>query len=254
MAETLDPLLVLLQDFHGTPDIAAATGVLEGAGSVYLWGRSRPVVDSVLYSLARRIDPEFAWIHILDRSRADSVDQLLATDIRPWANGTISVQPRDLVPRPAIERAALSWLVVADDDPVEFDRLRDFLALPDALQEAVGRPVRAGASRVVAVPSSDRLVELFSGKVESMWKIAQILKDSSVSVLVSATTDDSPLRDWFDYSFEVRAEDLTSWQDGSLVCERIPGRPSTAPETTVPLTQLWWATDVLTAASKAEMR
>ena len=250
MAAALDPLIAILEDHRLATEATSLRGVLEGAASVYLWGTSRPLVNSVLYSLARRLDPEFTWLHMRDRSRTDPVDRLLAEDLHRAEASSIPFQAKDLVPRPTMKAASLSWLVKFDESPDELNQLRAFLALPEVFQEAVSRTVPPGAPRVLAIPNSDRLAELFVGRVDRLGALARILKESSVSIMVGQSVRDGPIQDWFDYAFEVRGVDLGSWQQGSLVCERSPNNKGSAAGMKFPLRQLPWAADVLVAASK----
>jgi hypothetical protein len=254
MAGALDPLLGLLHDPRTASESVSTVGILDGAASVYLWGRSPAVVSSVLYSLARRVDPGFAWLELRDRSSVDPVDRLLASDPgRPRSN-TIAFRPQDLAPGPLPKPAALSWLVAVDESPAELDRFRDFLALPEVLQEVVGRPVGPGAPRVLAIPHADLLADLLSGSLDALRTIARILKSAAVSIMIGQTARNTPLRDWFDYVFEVRADGLESWPEGSLVCERTPNRGAAAEGLQFPLRRLSWATDVLSAARELSSR
>lgn len=214
---------------------------------MYLWGKSRSVVNSFLYSLARRADPEFTWLHVRDREPRP-VDLLLAEGLPHPRASSVAMHPEALLPGPRMKVASLSWMVSFGERPEELDQLRAFLALPAPLQEVVARPVPAGAPRVLAIPNTDRLTELFAGRIEMLANLARILRESSVSIMVGQVNKDGALRDSFDYVFEVRADGLGSWQQGTLFCERTaPGYADTKGRE-LPLSRFGWASDVLDAA------
>jgi hypothetical protein len=250
VSAAIDPFLAILGDSRAAAHPGPLSGVLGGSESVYLWGNSRPVVNSVLYALARRMDPDFTWLHVRDRGASASIDHFLAEGMNRSAASTIAVRPRDLVPGPKVKAASLSWLVSFDERPEELDQLRAFLALPEVFQEAVGRTVPPGTPRVLAIPNSDRLADLFTGRIHMLGALARILKESSVSIMVGQSEKNGPLREVFDYAFEVRATDLSSWKQGRLICERTPQEKVNFTGLDLPLDGLSWATDILTAATQ----
>lgn len=247
MAAAFDPLLAHLLTADAPSEPGSLRGILDGAASVYLWGESRPVVNSVLYSVARRVDPEFTWLHVPDRN-ALPIDQLLAQGLRAPRANSVAVQPEALEPRPRMRVASLSWMVSFGERPEELDQLRAFLSLPPPLQEVVGRPVPQGAARVLAIPNADRLTELFADRMEMLVALARLLKESGVSILVAQSERDAPLRSIFDYAFEVRAPDLATWRQGSLHCERTPKETIQEIGTSLPLHRMSWMSDILDAA------
>jgi len=248
MASAFDPLLARLLTHDSTDEAGSLSGLLAGAASVYLWGSSRATVNSVLYALARRIDPEFTWLHVRDATPR-AVDQLLAKGIpSPRANSVV-VRPEALIPGPRMKIASLSWMVSFGERPEELDQLRAFLALPPPLQEVVGRPVPQGFPRILAIPNSDRLAALFAERMEMLAALARVLKESGVSILAAQSERDGPLRDLFDYAFQVRVDDLRSWRDGNLVCERTPSVTASGAGVSLPLRRLSWMADVLDAAT-----
>jgi hypothetical protein len=248
MAAAFDPLLARLL----TPDPRSGTvsprGVLDGAASVYLWGSSRATVNSVLYALARQIDPEFTWLSVRDGT-PPPVDQLLARGVDTPRANSVAVRPEALIPGPRVKIASLSWMVSFGERPEELDQLRAFLALPPPLQEVVGRPVPQGAPRILAIPNADHLAALFEARIEMLAALARVLKESGVSILVAQTQRDGPLREIFDYAFRVHADGLDSWREGNLVCEQTPQARASEAGVSIPLRRLTWMADVLDAAN-----
>jgi len=248
MTAAFDPLLARLLTDDPAPAPEASRGILDGAASVYLWGTSRPAVNSVLYAFARLIDPEFTWLDVRE-GNPPPIDRLLAHGITAPRANSVAVRPEALLPGPRVKIASLSWMVSFGERPEELDQLRAFLSLPPPLQEVVGRPVPQGAPRILAIPNADRLVALFQDRLDMLGALARVLQESGVSILVAQTQRDGALRRLFSYAFQVRVPELESWREGNLVCEQTPQASASEAGVSLSLRRLTWMADVMDAAS-----
>jgi len=249
-----DPLLDIFASAHRPSPGPNPDGDLGRAPSIYLWGTSRPVVNLVLYGLARRTDPDFAWVEIRDRGSLPASGRLGEDgSSEPWGQ-SIHVRAEELLPRSPVAPPSVSQLVRLDDDPGELDRLQQFVVLPAPVQAFAARSMPNGGPRVLAIPNADRVADLYAGRALTLRRLIQTMQEVSISLMTGRADGPGPLRNVFDYVFEVRSTDLRTWEDGQLLCERTANPKALPVGRAFPLVELAWATDVLSAATRPESR
>jgi hypothetical protein len=251
MSSTRDPVIDIFANRHDLGPDDGHGRARDVTPSVYLWGTSRPTVNLVLYALARRADPEFAWLDVQDRGSLHSSHRRLDEGSFELRKESVAVRAEDLLPHPPVVASSLSRIVRLDSDPGELDRLQQFIALPTVVQTLAARSLPNSGPRVVAIPNSDRLADLYAGRPDTLRRLIQTMQEISISLVVGRAEGPGPLRNVFDYVFEVRATDLPAWDRGHLVCEYSQDIDVMAVGRRFPLTALTWAADVLAAAAAA---
>ncbi len=243
-----DPVLAMFEVWRRAHAGRGPAGPFDGTPSVYLWGTSRPTVNLVLFALARRTDPEFVWLDVQDRGSSEPLDHGLDRELSDPLKGSVRVRAEELLPQPSVAAASLSHLLRLDSDAGELARLKQFMALPAPVQAIAARSVPKLGPRVLAVPNSDLLADLYIDRPEVLRRIIQTLQELSISFLVGRADRPGPLRFVFDYVFEVRVPSLQTWDQGELVCERSLEPRSIPVGHAFPLNQLSGVADALGGA------
>ena len=249
MSPARDPVVNALESHRETHPGTDPGPDASPSPSVFLWGSSPPVVNLVLYALARRMDPEFVWVNVRDHGAPDPFDELLESGRSKVRTESVAIPPDGLRPNPPMRARSLASLVLLDDAPHDIDRLQRFMALPVTAQEIAARSVPTSGARVLAIPNIDRVSHLYAGQPETAGRVLQALREISVSLMIARGDGPGPLRALCDYVFEVRAHDLASWERGVLVAERSASPEILTVGRALPLADLAWANDVLTAAT-----
>jgi len=245
MTSGSDPFLAALAPAEEGDRVDHGEGPLTTAPSVYLWGTSRPLVNLVLYALAARIDPEFAWLHVSDRGNPERLDELLNAG---WAQpqiDSVDLHAEELRPARDEPRAAIAGLLEGEEAAEEVERLRSFLLLPATVQQVVSRHLPSEGPRVIAIPNADRVADLYAGRTEQLRELLATLGGASVSLMVARANGPGPQRELFDYVFEVEGPSLRDWPDGRLVVEHAPPENVGSVGRAFRLDRMPWAIDVL---------
>ena len=240
-----DPVVPLLKPSEADELIPGSRPTDGCAASVYLWGSSRPVVNLVLYAMAGRIDPEFAWLQVSDRGNLDAVDRLLMQGWKRPRLDRVALRAAELLPRPEVDPSFMRRLF--DDEPGEdgeVERLREFVSLPAAVQQVVSRHVPRRGTKVLAIPNADRLADLYAGRPFELEMLLRVLEETSVSLLTGRSNGPGPLRQLFQYVMELRVPDLASWPEGLLLIEQAPSESADLVGQAFPLGQLAWAEEL----------
>lgn len=248
MSAARDPVLTLFDESSTTPiSPEPAAGVL-GAPSVYLWGSSRSLVNLTLYALARRTDPGFGWLEVQSPGGSAPVDPTPHVGLSDPRMDMVTCRAEDLLSRGPMETSTMAKLVRLDGDPGELEKLQQFIALPAPVQAIAARLVPNVGPRVLAIANADHVAELYVRSPDALQEMIRALKESSVSVMLGRGDGRGPRRFLADYVFEVRAEDLRTWERGQLVCERAPDPGAMPAGRHYPLAKLPWAADVFNSA------
>jgi len=245
MIVTRDPVVSLLAPAEEAGSVPGSWATDGFAPSAYLWGSSRPVVNLVLYAMAGRIDPEFAWLQVSDRGTPDAIDRLLMEGWKRPRLDRVKMRAEEFLPRPEVSPSFIHRLFEEDgDDGGEMERLRQFVTLPPLVQNVVSRHVPRRGAKVLAIPNADRLADLYSGRPFELESLLRVLEETSVSLLVGRSEGPGPLRQLFQYVMEVRVTDLESWPEGLLIIERAPSENAEFVGEAFSLGQLSWAEEL----------
>jgi len=239
-----DPVLSLLKASESADAIPEHGWTSGFAPSAYLWGSSRPAVNLVLYAMAGRIDPEFAWLQVSDRGTPDSVDRLLMNGWRRPRLERVAMRAEEFLPRPEVTPSFLHRLFKDDGGEGEVEWLRQFVTLPPLVQTTVSRHVPRRGTKVLAIPNADRLADLYAGRPFELETLLRVLEETSVSLLVGRSNGPGPLRQLFHYVVELRVPDLESWPEGLLIVEQAPSESSEFVGQAFSLGQLPWAEEL----------
>jgi hypothetical protein len=203
--------------------------------ATFLWGDSRPVINRVLYALARANDPSPYWLDIRSEGEATPGPGPVELGWIPEDHLFVTRQPAEARPQNRIDEFAL-WSVVRADEPMKVvARLSDFLRLPSIAQEIIAEMGSAPGAHVVAVANSDRVRAYYPTVPEGIRPVLTPFLDAGLYPFFGATSTPGEARWAFDFVFEVRAARLSSWESGWLVCEKAPVDTPFRRHETIPL-------------------
>jgi hypothetical protein len=195
----------------------------EGTSSTFLYGRSRAVVNRLLYAMARAIDPEPIWLDLSPGALGPGDDAgPVELGWVPRERLFVTWDIREARPQSAVGQSALMRVVRADDPSGSVARLADFVRLPPIAQEVISR-VDVGVPRhALAVANSDRVRRDYPNTIDGVRPIVTQLLEAPLCPLFGVQGVPGPGRMAFSYVFEVRAADVAHWRDGTLVVEKTP--------------------------------
>ena len=190
--------------------------------ATFVWGDSRPVLNRVLFAMVRANDSSPYWLDI--RGPAN-----VASEPGPVELGWISQdrlfltgQPSDARPQHVGGNPQLLTLVSPEEPAPVLASISDFLRLPPIAQEIVSRVERTQTCHVVAIANSDRVRFEYPMNVQGVRRFIDAFLAAPILPFFCATSPPGPGRWAFDFVFEIRANDLTSWREGVLVPEKAP--------------------------------
>ncbi len=195
-------------------------GVLGRNGvATFLYGSSRTVILRLAYALARANDPHPYWVDVRDPN--DYLDPPGPVEMG-WIppDHLFVVSRSEAKPQDAVSNLAL-WTVVRSDEPRSvIGGLTDFLRLPSSIQEVISRYGGESVRPVFVVSNTDRVREYYPRNVSGVRGVIDAMLHGGVTPIFASLGPPGPGRFAFDVVCEVRAQDLSHWQQGSLVCER----------------------------------
>ncbi len=201
---------------HPAPDLSYL-----GRSSVatFLYGSSRTVVLRLAYALARANDPHPYWVEVRDPN--DYLDPPGPVEMGWIPDDHLFVVSRsEAKPQDAVSNLAL-WTVVRSDEPRSvLGGLTDFLRLPSSIQEVLGRYGGEPVRPVFVVSNTDRVREYYPRNVSGVRGVIDAMLHGGVTPIFATQGPPGPGRFAFDVVCDVRAKDLSHWQEGHLVCER----------------------------------
>ena len=222
----------------------------EGSSSTFLYGRSRAVVNRLLYAMARAIDPEPFWVDLAPGAlgRGDDAGPVELGWV-PHERLFLTWDLAQARPQSAVGNAALLSMVRADDPSGSAARLADFVRLAPIAQEVISR-VDVGVPRhALAVANSDRVRGDYSNTIDDVRPIVTQLLQAPLCPLFGSRGVPGPGRMAFRYVFEVRATDVAHWRDGTLVVEQAPRGAPTPSGREIRLTEIPGLENVFGAAN-----
>ena len=207
--------------------------------STFLYGRSRAVVNRLLYAMARAVDPDPIWLDLgpgalREGEEAGPVELGWVSNERLF----MAFDADQARPQNAVGNMALMSVVRTDDPSDSAARLADFVRLAPIAQEVISR-VDVGVPRhALAVANSDRVRGDYPNTVEAVRPIVTQLLEAPFCPLFGVQGVPGPGRMAFGYVFEVRAADVAHWRDGTLVVEQVPAGAPTPSGREIPLAEI----------------
>jgi hypothetical protein len=191
-------------------------------GATILWGKTRAVVNRVLFAMVHSNDQSPFWVEVVDSAHEDGsatpLDLKWISKERVYLIG----DPHELRPHAALPESALAGLVI--DEKHETSLLADFLRLPGVTQELIGHQQGARTRRALGFANADLVRKYYPSAAEEVEPFLQTMVNGGLLPFFGSTTSSRPNSgQWaFDHSFEVRAPSLERWEEGSLLCEKAP--------------------------------
>jgi hypothetical protein len=195
----------------------------QGPYAVYLHGSPRSLILRVAYAFARANDPKLFWVEVRDSN--ETVDPPGPVELDWIPNDHLFVVSRsEAKPQDAVSNHAL-WTIIRSDEPRSvLSGLTDFLRLPAAIQGALSAYGSEESRPIFVIANADRVRPYYPATVEGVRTFVDSMVRAGVVPFFVALSPARPGRFACNLVLEVRAPDLTSWSEGTLLCERsIPG-------------------------------
>jgi len=188
------------------------------AVSAFVYGPSRTMVGLTLYAFARATNPEFLWVEVRVPGEAPERSDPVALGWVPEGR-LVSLDRRETLRSDrAASVAAIASLLHTEEPDDSFDRVAEFLRLPDPSQRILARPPSDGTPGVVAVTNAHRLMAAYcSNRVPAILS-AHLSAGYSVFVGWAETAGEG--RQQFDYVFRLDGESARDWRESTITCEK----------------------------------
>ncbi|MCI4346195.1 MAG: hypothetical protein L3K07_05525 [Thermoplasmata archaeon] len=152
------------------------------ARTVLVSGDAESTVLSVARSIAERLDPNFAWLEIVDSRRQDPDPPVTGI---PADRLFHRVLPEQLRPRASTSRRKLQAVLQPDDASDMLHSLERFLRLPELLQKLMVQAGEVGPRRLLAIGRGERLVGIYPDGSPLVAEFLHTLESYGIYVLVS---------------------------------------------------------------------
>ncbi|MCI4364002.1 MAG: hypothetical protein L3K13_06870 [Thermoplasmata archaeon] len=152
------------------------------ARTVLVSGDAESTVLSVARSIAERLDPNFAWLEIVDPRRQDPDPPVSGI---PAERLFRRVLPDQLRPRASASRRKFQSLVRSDESPETLRSLERFLRLPELVQKLTVQAGEVGPRRLLAIGRGERLVGIYPDGSPLIAEFLHTLESYGLYVLVS---------------------------------------------------------------------
>jgi hypothetical protein len=188
--------------------------------TVFVAGRSRPVVNGVAYALAEIIDLTPFWLEVRDSAKPPEGPDPGNTGWVPPDRLFVSEGGRGLEPTRASATPEI-WTLVRSDEPSSvLSHLNDFLRLPEVIQEILSATPAGGGPKAVVVANSDRVAHLFPQTAQGLQRFLGTVAATSLNIVAAHTGRVGPSRLGFGTVFRVDADAPAHWMEGTIVCEQ----------------------------------
>lgn len=188
--------------------------------TVFVGGTSRPVVNSVAYAIAEMIDLTPFWLDVRDAAQSPDGLDPATTGWIPPDRMFVSEGGRGLEPEALVAGASLWKLVRADESPALLSQLKEFLQLPEVIQEILSAASPKSGPKAVVTANSDRLVHMFPKTPEGLQRFLTSIAGASLSIVAAHTGAPVQARFGFKTVFRVDVETPARWMEGTIVCEQ----------------------------------
>ena len=207
------------------PEIGILPTAFSPATSIFLWGEDRRLLNQLVFHFSRLVDPEFIWLEIQGAERGPARGEPSASELLRRDHLLIAAQPEQLRPETPV-RDPNAWSIVNAGEPArEIGKLRDFLTLPRAVQELVGRTVSGATPKILAVANSDRIAGFYPAETKVVGSLVRLIEGLDISLLVSYCGGPGPDRFVFQRVFRVDPAPTPDEPFGTLFCEQSPPLP-----------------------------
>jgi hypothetical protein len=188
--------------------------------TVFVSGRSRPVVNGVAYALAEVIDLAPFWLAVRDPAKPTEGPDPGNTGWIPPERLFVSEGGRGLEPNPVMAAPEI-WTLVRSDEPSSvLSHLNDFLRLPEVIQEILSATPAGGGPKAVVVANSDRVAHLFPRTAQGLQRFLGSMAVTTLNIVAAHTGRVGPGRLGFGTVFRVNADSPANWMEGTIVCEQ----------------------------------
>ena len=194
--------------------------------SFYLHGISRTEVNLVAYYLARSLDPRFHWIEVTRATRSPTPRYAEWPDA---GRRHFVFRAQEFTPERPVSDGKLEDVIGPRESADTVAHLRDFVRLPDVIQDILSRPAPAAASRVVLLSNTDLTEHDYPPEPGAFLPFLQAMGAEGVTIICSRTGIDRPNRFDFDFVIRIDIEMGSEMATAHLLVEK--GRPGTPFET-----------------------
>jgi hypothetical protein len=185
--------------------------------AVLVWGDSRAIINRVIFSMVRSLDPTPLWLEVTDPGEDPEPRRL---GWIPPDRLYVSERREDLEPARAMGNLAL-WGIVRSDEPATLlARLTDFVRLPPLVQEVLGGSTPTNRPRALAVGNAGRVAQLFRERPEELQWLVTYLRESSLSLVAGGVQPPGTARGVFDCEFHVEGQSMSNWREATVACDR----------------------------------
>lgn len=215
------------------PDLRSITS---RPSALFLWGDSRAVVNRVLFAMSHANDSGAYWLDIKGpRDESGEFDPLDLGWI-PRNRRFVVEQPEQARPQDAPANSTLFSVIRPDEPPVALTKLDGFLRLPAVAQELISRSSGDVRPRVVAIANADRVRPYYPTRPSEVRTVLEPFLQASVHPFIGARAPPGDGRWAFEFVFEARATNASSWESGAIVCEKAPDGSAFRSGESTPLT------------------
>ena len=187
------------------------------AVAILVWGGPQPIVNRLIFSMARSLDPTPLWLEVSQRGEQP---EPLRLGWLPPEQVYVSERPEDLETSRAVGNLALWGIVRSDEPATTLARLTDFVRLPPLVQQVLGGSTDDGRLRALAVGNADRMAHLFRERPEELQWLVDYLREASLCLIVGASGPPSAGRGTFDCEYRVEGSTMSNWREATIVCDR----------------------------------
>jgi hypothetical protein len=217
--------------------IGIPPAVFSPATSIFLWGPDRRLLNQLVFHFSRQADPEFVWLEIKDPVGAPARGEPSASELLRRDHLLIAAQPPELRPETPVADPN-AWSIVNAREPThEIAKLKDFLTLPRAVQELVGRTMVGSTPKILAVANSDRIATFYP-ETRVVGSLVRLIEGLEISLFVSYCGGPRPDRFVFQRVFRVEPAPTPAEPFGTLFCEQSPPLPEGGFPSAVPISEI----------------
>ncbi len=194
--------------------------------SFYLHGISRTEVNLVAYYLARSLDPRFHWIEVTRANRSPT------PRYGEWPDAGrrhFVFRATEFTPEQPVSDRKLEDVVGPAESADTVAHIRDFVRLPDVVQDVLTRPSPADAPRVVLLSNTDLTESSYGPEPGAFRPFLRAVGAEGATIICSRTGIDRPNRFDFDFVIRIDIESGSEIATANLLVEK--GRPGTPFET-----------------------
>lgn len=203
-----------------TQDPPILSGQNRRPTTVFVGGRSRPIVNGVAFALAELIDLTPFWLDVRASGAGSDGPDPGSTGWIPPDRLFVSEGGHGLEPEAPGAESAL-WTIVRSDEPASvLSHLTDFLRLPELIQEILSAASPNQGPKALVAANTDRVSHLFPRTADGLQRFLGTLAASSLSIIAAHTGAVGTSRFGFATVFRLDVETPAEWMEGKIVCEQ----------------------------------